>query len=62
MHVDMLQTSCGYAVPFMDYAGDRHVLEDWAKSKGEDGVKASWARDNQHTIDGFPTGILADDA
>lgn len=55
--VDMTQSSCGYAVPFFDYAGEREVLAHWAEDKGVEGVRDYWAEKNQHTIDGLPTGI-----
>lgn len=58
MQVDMVQTSCGYAVPFYDHKGPRDTLNHWAEAKGPDGVRAYWAEKNQHTIDGLPTGIL----
>lgn len=56
--VDMLQTSCGYAVPYFDHAGPRDTLEKWAENKGLDGVATYWADRNQTTIDGLPTHIL----
>ncbi|MEM9576050.1 MAG: pyridoxamine 5'-phosphate oxidase family protein [Pseudomonadota bacterium] len=56
--LDMVQTSCGYAVPFMEYKGERDVLQTWAENKGPEGIAESWARDNQYTIDGAPTYIL----
>lgn len=55
--VDMVQTSCGYAVPFMDHAGDRDVLTDWAVQKGPEGVAQYWLDRNQKTLDGEPTFI-----
>lgn len=58
MHVDMLQTSCGYAVPFYDYAGERDVLAKWADQKGSEGIQTHWENRNQMTIDGAPTHIL----
>jgi hypothetical protein len=57
MAVDLVQTSCGFAVPFMDFAGDRPVLRDWATDKGPDGLRAYWDDRNRHSIDGLPTGI-----
>ncbi len=60
MHVEQVQTSCGYAVPFMDYREDRQVLRKWAEDKGEDGVRAYWAERNSRTIDGLPTGVVDD--
>jgi hypothetical protein len=58
MSVDLVQTSCGYAVPFMEFAGEREVLSTWAANKGPDGIAAFWETRNQHTIDGAPTHIL----
>lgn len=55
--IDLVQSSCGFAVPFMDHAGDRPVLHDWAVDKGEDGLREYWATRNTTTIDGAPTGI-----
>ncbi len=58
--IDMVQSSCGYAVPFMDYAGERDTLRHWAEDKGYDGLRAYWAEKNAETLDGRPTGIEAD--
>ncbi len=58
--VDLVQSSCGFAVPFFDHAGPRHVLEKWADDKGRAGVETYWETRNQHTIDGLPTHILKD--
>ena len=58
MHVDLVQTSCGYAVPFMDYQEDRTVLRKWAEKRGEAGIEQYWADKNQTSIDGLPSGIL----
>ncbi|MEP1520721.1 pyridoxamine 5'-phosphate oxidase family protein [Ascidiaceihabitans sp.] len=59
MQVDMLQTSCGYAVPFFEHQGPRDVLTKWAENKGSDGIQTYWEDRNQHTLDGLPTHILA---
>ncbi|MFK7765110.1 MAG: pyridoxamine 5'-phosphate oxidase family protein [Roseobacter sp.] len=59
MHVEMAQTSCGYAVPKMTYAGERDVLETWTSNKGPEGIADYWAKSNQTTIDGDPTYIIA---
>jgi len=55
--VDMVQKSCGYAVPFFDHAGDRDVLKHWADDKGEAGIRAYWSERNGETLDGLPTGV-----
>lgn len=58
VHVDMAQTSCGYAVPNMNYSGDRDVLTRWSEKRGEAGIEAYWAEQNQTSLDGKPTLIL----
>ena len=60
MHVEMVQTSCGYAVPFFEHKGHRDVLANWAKGKGEDGINDYWRDRNQTTLDGLPTHILGE--
>jgi len=60
MTVELVQTSCGYAVPFFDYKGERDVLEKWAEAKGPDGIETYWEERNQQTIDGLPTDILGE--
>lgn len=59
--VDLVQTSCGMAVPLFDYAGDRDMLTDWAVRKGEDGLTQYWREKNQVSIDGIPTHIAAEE-
>lgn len=59
--VEMVQSSCGFAVPFYDHVADREVLSKWADDKGRDGVRAYWTDRNSATIDGFSTAF-ADDA
>lgn len=56
--VDLVQTSCGMAVPRFDYLGDRDALNDWAQKRGEAGIRQYWADKNQVSIDGKPTRIL----
>lgn len=56
--VDLVQTSCGYAVPFFDFVSERDTLTKSAEKKGPDGIKAYWAEKNTESIDGMPTGIF----
>ena len=60
VQVDLLQTSCGFAVPFYDFVGEREVLRDWAENKGEAGVRDYWKTRNTKTIDGLPTHVPED--
>ncbi|MBD0865119.1 MAG: pyridoxamine 5'-phosphate oxidase family protein [Rhodobacteraceae bacterium] len=59
--VEMLQTSCGYAVPFYDFVRERGVLRKWSENQGDERIATYWHNRNQSTIDGFKTGILDDD-
>ncbi len=57
--IDLVQSSCGFAVPFMDFREDRPVLKSWAEDKGPEGLATYWDTRNRETIDGLPTGIEA---
>ena len=59
MAVDLVQTSCGYGVPFMDFRAERDTLHRWAEDKGEEGLVAYWHEKNRQSLDGFETGIPA---
>ncbi len=56
--VDLVQISCGKAVPFFDYVEERESLTDWATKQGEKGLKDYWQKKNQKSIDGKPTNIM----
>ncbi len=62
MNVEMVQKSCGYAVPYFDHAGERDTLKRWTDDKGEDGLRQYWRDRNARTLDGAPTGISEHDA
>jgi hypothetical protein len=54
LDVDRVQTSCGYAVPHMEFVAARPRLEEWADHQGPDGLEEYWAAKNQQSIDGIP--------
>jgi hypothetical protein len=60
MRVDLVQTSCGFGVPYFDYAGDRDDLQRWAERKGEDGVRQYWQLKNSRSLDGRDTGMVVE--
>jgi len=60
MMVDLVQTSCGFAVPYMDFKEERTILNSWADKQGEEGIQKYWAEKNVKSIDGFETKILGD--
>jgi hypothetical protein len=52
--VDRVSSSCGYSVPFLDYRGDRDILDSWAATKGPEDLEAYRAKNNLQSIDGLP--------
>ncbi|MFS4436938.1 pyridoxamine 5'-phosphate oxidase family protein [Paracoccaceae bacterium GXU_MW_L88] len=58
LDIDLVQKSCGYGVPFFDFAGERDLLRTHMAGKGEDGVRKYWREKNALSIDGLPTGIV----
>lgn len=60
MEVDLVQTSCGYAVPLMAFKGDRRILDSWAEKQGKEKIETYWENKNTKSIDGFETGIFSD--
>jgi len=55
--VDLVQTSCGFQVPYYDYLGERDMLDKWAAARGREDIEQYWEERNKHSIDGKPTGI-----
>jgi hypothetical protein len=62
MHVNLVQTSCGMAVPFMDYKAEREELSNHWKKLGDAELEDYWRKKNQFSIDGKPTLILENDS
>ena len=59
LNVDLVQTSCGMAVPLYDFAGDRTARNQWAKKQGPEGIQQYWDEKNRASIDGMPTHIFS---
>lgn len=57
LDIDLVQTSCGFGVPFMDFQADRENMAQWAAKKGADGVAAYQQEKNRISLDGLPTGL-----
>ncbi len=47
------QSSCGYAVPFFEYQGERETLKKYWTAKGEEGVPTYQLKNNTRSIDGL---------
>ena len=55
LHIDSVQTSCGFGIPIYEYKEDRTRLTVWTKPEP---IEAYWKEKNQTSIDGLPTNIL----
>jgi hypothetical protein len=60
MEIELLQTSCGTGVPFMEFVGERGPSEmlPFYEEMGEAKLRAYWARKNARSIDGKETGTI----
>ena len=55
--ITRVQTSCGFAVPLMEYVGQRDTLIRWVEAKGEQALTAYQSDKNTRSIDGLPTPL-----
>ena len=60
LSIELVQTSCGFGVPLMDFREDRDLLKVWAENKGPEGVRDYHFEKNTISLDGHPTNILED--
>jgi hypothetical protein len=54
LEADRIQSSCGYAVPFMALEEERPTLRQWADRKSDEELRDYWALKNATSIDGLP--------
>ncbi len=57
VQLDLVQTSCGMAVPFYDFKAQREDLNKWAEKKNPDEIHAYWRKKNTKSIDGKLTDL-----
>ena len=60
LSLDLVHTSCGYAVPRYDFRDERPTLTKWTEQKGSEGIVQYWRDKNTTTLNGKPTGIFGD--
>lgn len=58
MKIDLVQTSCGFGVPLMEYKQQRQELVDWSENKSEEELKEYWEKKNTTSLDGHATHIF----
>ncbi|MFL1011420.1 pyridoxamine 5'-phosphate oxidase family protein [Flavisericum labens] len=47
MEINLVQTSCGYSVPFMDYKKERDQLNAWSRKQGKEKIK-TYQQEKKH--------------
>jgi len=57
LKVELVQTSCGMAVPLMEHVADRSDLNDWATAKTPAELSAYRQGKNRVSLDGWPTAL-----
>lgn len=55
---DLVQTSCGFGVPFYDFKEERDNMPKWIAAKGKEPIENYWREKNTVSLDGLPTHIL----
>jgi len=61
LDVELVLTSCGYAVPNLEFRSERPGLDAWAAKKGKDGLIEYRREKNVVSLDGLPTGFAEAD-
>jgi hypothetical protein len=52
--LDRVSDSCGFGVPFMDFAGEREDMPRWVSKRTDESLVDYVAQKNAHSIDGLP--------
>lgn len=55
--ISRVQTSCGFAVPLLEYVGQRDTLTRWAEGRGPERLREYQREKNARSIDGLPTPL-----
>jgi len=58
LELELVQASCGYAVPYYELKGERPTLIKWAEKHGALRVKEYWQENNTKSLNDKDTGIL----
>ena len=55
--IDLVQTSCGFGIPFFEYVGERTTHFEWAAKKEEEELLDYQKQKNTVSIDGLLTNL-----
>ena len=56
--VELVQTSCGMAVPYYNFVEERDQLSTWVSKKSNMELHEYWRKKNETSLDGKPTHII----
>ena len=56
--LEMIQTSCGWSIPYYEFQGERNTLEDLHDKIGREAVETYWQEKNTKSLNDKPTGIF----
>ena len=59
LDIELVLSSCGTVVPLFDYVQDRTEMDAWIEKRGQGGIEDYLAQQNQLSLGGFETNILA---
>lgn len=57
--IERVQTSCGYAVPYYDFVGERNTLDNWTNKKSTIELEEYREEKNIESINGKDTGLAS---
>ena len=58
LNIERVQTSCGFAVPYYEFVGDRNTLDNWTNKKSTIELEQYKKDKNSYSIDGRDTGLI----
>ena len=58
LSIELVQTSCGWAVPEYEFKRERDILDKSNKVAGEKGIRSYWESSNTKSLDGLKTNII----
>ncbi len=61
LDLSLVQTSCGYGVPFLEWKGERPTLKKWEEAHDLSQIKEYWREKNTLSLDDKYTGIFGDE-
>lgn len=58
LHIEHVQESCGYAIPFMEFKSERSQLDNYWGQRDSNSIEEYQKQKNLESIDGLPTHLF----